>query len=206
MRLFCVCGSVCGSCVCAASTKGSHARPHVRVDAQVFFGRMDHTLTMTADAADAASWLAALAGWLTGWLSGHILLGGRPLKEYNPLWLREHLTVVSQNCHVIPGTVRDNLLLGAPLGALTPDAAVQEAMELAGCYGTVRRRASRVSIISFHAAAEAQFAAEWSGVAVEWRSSPVLSRRDVAVVVSSVVPIQFAGVTSSGHPLACWAV
>ena len=64
---------------------------------------------------------------------GRILLGGRPLRCYNPLWLRRHLTVVSQACGILPGTIRENLLLGSPDGS--SGTVMHEAMRAAGCYG-----------------------------------------------------------------------
>jgi len=67
--------------------------------------------------------------------AGHILLGGKPLQSYNPLWLRQNLTMVSQSCSIISGTIRENLVIGSSLGLRTPDHVVHDAMRLAGCYG-----------------------------------------------------------------------
>ena len=69
------------------------------------------------------------------WATGQILLGGRPLRSFNPLWLRQHLAVVQQSCSLLSGTIRDNVLLGSALGPLTADEVACDAMRAAGCYG-----------------------------------------------------------------------
>ena len=43
---------------------------------------------------------------------GRILLDGRDLKTYNPLWLRQNLAVVSQDLALVRRTVKENLLYG----------------------------------------------------------------------------------------------
>lgn len=44
--------------------------------------------------------------------SGSIFLDGKPLNEYNIQWLREHISVVSQEPILFHTTIRENILLG----------------------------------------------------------------------------------------------
>ncbi|RYJ05113.1 MAG: ABC transporter ATP-binding protein, partial [Actinomycetales bacterium] len=50
---------------------------------------------------------------------GHVLLAGRPLGDLDPVTLRRHVALVSQEVHVFAGTIADNLRLAD--GAATDD-------------------------------------------------------------------------------------
>jgi ABC-type Fe3+/spermidine/putrescine transport system ATPase subunit len=41
---------------------------------------------------------------------GAIFLDGRDMREYNPMWLREQIAVVSQDIVIFPKTLRENLV------------------------------------------------------------------------------------------------
>jgi hypothetical protein len=42
--------------------------------------------------------------------SGSVFLDGRDIREYNPMWLREQIAVVSQDIVVFPKTLRENVV------------------------------------------------------------------------------------------------
>lgn len=48
--------------------------------------------------------------------SGRILLDDRDIREYNPLWLRRHIGVVSQDLVLCQRTIRENLIYGCSGG------------------------------------------------------------------------------------------
>ncbi|CAK9009226.1 unnamed protein product [Durusdinium trenchii] len=69
--------------------------------------------------------------------SGRILLDGREIKDYNPLWLRYHIGFVSQDLVLCNRTVRENLLYGvAEAAEVVGDAAAKEALRVAQCEET----------------------------------------------------------------------
>ena len=43
---------------------------------------------------------------------GEILIDGKNIKDYNPMWLREQIAVVSQDIQIFSKTLRDNLIFG----------------------------------------------------------------------------------------------
>jgi ATP-binding cassette subfamily C protein len=57
--------------------------------------------------------LAAVAAGLVAPTSGTVRLAGRTLDELGPATVRRHVAVVSQEVHVLTGTLRDNLTLAA---------------------------------------------------------------------------------------------
>jgi ABC-type multidrug transport system ATPase subunit len=84
------------------------------------------------------STLAALLLRLYDPEAGRILLDGRDLKDYNPLWLRRHVAVVSQDTFLPCASIRENLLYGAgDLGSqeldLPTEADIQDALATAQC-------------------------------------------------------------------------
>jgi ABC-type multidrug transport system fused ATPase/permease subunit len=73
-------------------------------------------------------------------VAGRILLGGIDLKLYNPLWLRRHVGVVSQDTYLPCDTIRENLLYGIaglegqdapPDGAPVGEAEIHNALAIA---------------------------------------------------------------------------
>lgn len=72
--------------------------------------------------------------------SGQILLDGKDIKEYNPLWLRHHIGFVSQDLVLCNRTIRENLLYGCGSfdgTALEPsDACARRALRVAQCEDT----------------------------------------------------------------------
>ena len=46
---------------------------------------------------------------------GRILLDGHGLEEFNPLWLRKTVGLVMQEVYLIPGSIRDNILLDSEM-------------------------------------------------------------------------------------------
>ncbi|WP_229051524.1 ABC transporter ATP-binding protein [Aeromicrobium sp. Leaf350] len=60
------------------------------------------------------STVASIASGITTPTSGRTLLAGRPIDELGPGTVRHHVAVVSQEVHVLTGTLRDNLTLAAP--------------------------------------------------------------------------------------------
>jgi len=66
---------------------------------------------------------------------GEIKLGGQPLRNYNPMWLRKQMALVSQNVHLPTSTLRGNLLYGVE-GSSDPELEnrIPEALKLASCY------------------------------------------------------------------------
>jgi ABC-type multidrug transport system ATPase subunit len=84
------------------------------------------------------STLAALLLRLYDPEAGRILLDGRDLKDYNPLWLRRHVAVVSQDTFLPCSSIRENLLYGASdLGSQEVphaiDIDIQDALATAQC-------------------------------------------------------------------------
>merc|ERR1711972_4652 len=80
---------------------------------------------------------------------GRILLGGKDLRSYNPLWLRRHIGVVSQELVLCQRTIRENLLYGivdkahaspqdssAREGEDVPDEEARHALRVAQCEAT----------------------------------------------------------------------
>lgn len=61
--------------------------------------------------------------------SGHILLDGTDSRQLNPADLRRHIGYVSQEVELFSGTVRENIVMGAPY---VEDEAVLQAAQLAG--------------------------------------------------------------------------
>eukprot|EP00927_Polykrikos_kofoidii_P059445 TRINITY_DN54598_c0_g1_i1.p1 TRINITY_DN54598_c0_g1~~TRINITY_DN54598_c0_g1_i1.p1 ORF type:complete len:1032 (+),score=157.06 TRINITY_DN54598_c0_g1_i1:78-3173(+) len=73
---------------------------------------------------------------------GRILLDGRDLREYNPLWLRRNIGFVSQELVLCQRTIRENLLYGCTNGASAgvlaaeeerPDEEARAALRIAQC-------------------------------------------------------------------------
>ena len=58
--------------------------------------------------------VASIASGITAPTTGRTLLAGRPVDELGPATVRRHVAVVSQEVHVLTGTLRDNLTLAAP--------------------------------------------------------------------------------------------
>lgn len=84
---------------------------------------------------------------------GSILLDGRDLREFSPLWLRRHIAVVSQDCFLPCHTIKENLLYGCypaiydrnadvecattssiDVYPLPSDDLIKEAMQIAQCH------------------------------------------------------------------------
>ncbi|CAE7472161.1 Abcb10, partial [Symbiodinium necroappetens] len=61
--------------------------------------------------------------------SGQIFLGGKPLRSYNPLWLRRHIGFVSQDLVLCRRTVRENLLYGCVSVDMSGQAQLEEPTE-----------------------------------------------------------------------------
>lgn len=61
--------------------------------------------------------------------SGQIFLGGKPLRSYNPLWLRRHIGFVSQDLVLCRRTVRENLLYGCVSVDMLGQAQLEEPTE-----------------------------------------------------------------------------
>lgn len=75
--------------------------------------------------------------------SGRILLDGRDLREYNPLWLRRHIGLVSQDLVLCQKTIRENLDYGCCLASTggilaqpPSDEAARAALRAAQCEAT----------------------------------------------------------------------
>lgn len=58
--------------------------------------------------------VASIASGITTPTSGRTLLAGRPVDELGTATMRRHVAVVSQEVHVLTGSLRDNLSLAAP--------------------------------------------------------------------------------------------
>ena len=58
--------------------------------------------------------VASIASGITTPTTGRTLLAGRPVTELGPATVRRHVAVVSQEVHVLTGSLRDNLTLAAP--------------------------------------------------------------------------------------------
>jgi ATP-binding cassette, subfamily C, bacterial len=59
--------------------------------------------------------------------AGTITIGGVPITDLSPEQLREQVQFVTQDQHLFRGTIRDNLLLGAPAAS---DAELHQALEI----------------------------------------------------------------------------
>ena len=94
-------------------------------------------LAITGRSGSGKSTLIALIGGLESADTGSILFGEEPLSPDNADRLRGHFAWVPQGTHFGAGTLRDELLIGAPEG--TGDAAIVAALKLASADGIVTR-------------------------------------------------------------------
>lgn len=78
--------------------------------------------------------LRALAGMLEP-LSGHVLLDDAPLAQIDPADVRRDLGLLGQEARLFHGTLRENLLLGAPTAT---DQDLVAALQAGGAWGYVR--------------------------------------------------------------------
>jgi len=76
-------------------------------------------------------------------IEGRILLNGKDLREFNPLWLRRNIGIVSQDLVLCHRTVRENLVYGCVENSTTgwtvmepTDAEAKEALRIAQCEET----------------------------------------------------------------------
>ena len=78
--------------------------------------------------------LKALAGMLEP-LAGHVLLDDAPLLQIDPADVRRDIGLLSQEARLFHGTLRENLLLGAPTAT---DAELVAALQAGGAWAYVR--------------------------------------------------------------------
>jgi ATP-binding cassette subfamily B protein len=57
---------------------------------------------------------------------GSILLDGADLRKYEPRWLREHIGLVMQDIFIVPGSIRENILLDRKL----PESKIERIVDL----------------------------------------------------------------------------
>ena len=69
--------------------------------------------------------------------SGEILIDGRPIKAYNPAWLRKQIVLVSQEPHLVWGTIKENITFGCTEGEEPSDDEIKQAMRDAEIYDDV---------------------------------------------------------------------
>jgi ATP-binding cassette subfamily C protein LapB len=77
---------------------------------------------------------------------GHILLDGVELRSLDPSDVRRDMTLLSQDAHLFYGTIRENLIMGAPTA---DDAALGEALHLSGALPFVQSRSMGLDNIIF---------------------------------------------------------
>jgi ATP-binding cassette subfamily C protein LapB len=77
---------------------------------------------------------------------GHILLDGTELRTLDPADIRRDMTLLSQDSNLFYGTIRENLVLGAPMA---DDAALDEALRLSGALPFVQSRPMGLDNIIF---------------------------------------------------------
>jgi len=77
---------------------------------------------------------------------GHILLDGAELRTLDPADIRRDMTLLSQDANLFYGTIRENLVLGAPMAS---DAALEEALRLSGALQFVQSRPMGLDNIIF---------------------------------------------------------
>jgi ATP-binding cassette subfamily C protein LapB len=77
---------------------------------------------------------------------GHILLDGVELRSLDPSDVRRDMTLLSQDAHLFYGTIRENLIMGAPMA---DDAALGEALHLSGALPFVQSRPMGLDNIIF---------------------------------------------------------
>jgi ATP-binding cassette subfamily C protein LapB len=77
---------------------------------------------------------------------GHVLLDGVELRSLDPADVRRDMTLLSQEANLFYGTIRENLVLGAPAA---DDAALEEALRLSGALPFVQSRPMGLDNIIF---------------------------------------------------------
>lgn len=118
--------------------------------------------------------LAAVAAGLVAPTSGSVRLAGRPLDELGPATVRRHVAVVSQEVHVLTGTLRDNLTLAREDA---DDAALLEALDRVGAAGWLATLPGGLD------AAVGTFGAELTAAQAQQVALARVLLRDPAVVV-----------------------
>jgi ATP-binding cassette subfamily C protein LapB len=81
---------------------------------------------------------------------GHILLDGVELRSLDPADVRRDMTLLSQDAHLFYGTIRENLVLGAPMA---DDNALGDALRLSGALPFVQSRPMGLDNIIFEGGA-----------------------------------------------------
>lgn len=78
------------------------------------------------------STIASLLAGLAHGFEGAVLLGGRPITDFDRTALAHYVTIVPTASYLFAGTVRDNLLMGDPMASDEQMWQVLEAVSLAG--------------------------------------------------------------------------
>jgi ATP-binding cassette subfamily C protein LapB len=81
---------------------------------------------------------------------GHILLDGVELRNLDPADIRRDMTLLSQDANLFYGTIRENLVLGAPMA---DDAALGQALTLSGALSFVQSRPMGLDNVIFEGGA-----------------------------------------------------
>ncbi|MDR0480099.1 MAG: ATP-binding cassette domain-containing protein, partial [Burkholderiaceae bacterium] len=81
---------------------------------------------------------------------GHVLLDNTELQMLDPADLRRDMTLLTQDAHLFYGTIRENLVMGAPMA---DDAAMAEALRISGALPFVQSRPQGLDNIIFEGGA-----------------------------------------------------
>ena len=93
--------------------------------------------------------LRVLAGLVRA-QEGNVLLDGTELRMLDPADLRRDMTLLTQDAHLFYGTIRENLVMGAPTA---DDAAIAQALSISGALSFVQSRPQGLDNIIFEGGA-----------------------------------------------------